>query len=67
MKKILFLSLVLLAGVMSKKGRAATFDKADPEVCAKVAEAVRAGDAEAKAFATALQDEGVCSAKQLGL
>jgi hypothetical protein len=55
MKKILALSLLLLSPVMPKRGRAEDFSKTDAEVCGKAA-----------AFVKNLQDEGICSAKQLG-
>ena len=50
-KYLIALCAVCAAGAVN----AATFDKNDGSVCADMA-----------AFARALQDEGICSAKQLG-
>lgn len=67
MKKLFVLAFAIVCAVTAAKSKAATYDKADPEICAKVAAGIKAGDADASAIVQSLQDEGICSAKQLGL
>jgi hypothetical protein len=67
MKKSAVFAFALVCALTAAKAKAETYDKADPEVCAKVAAGIKAGDADALAIAPSLQDEGICSAKQLDL
>jgi Skp family chaperone for outer membrane proteins len=57
-------SLVVLASAAAT--HAQSFDPSDPDVCGKVAEAMKSGDADLKAeaeeMAPKLQAAGVCSA-----
>jgi biotin operon repressor len=67
MKKLLAFGFVIACAVTAAKSQAQEISKDDPEVCAKVAESLRAGREDVKELAKKLQDEGICSAKQLGL
>ncbi|MDR1476545.1 MAG: hypothetical protein LBI17_00235 [Rickettsiales bacterium] len=68
MKKLLAFGFAIACAVTAAKSKAQeTISKDDPEVCAKVAESLKAGREDVKEMAQKLQDEGICSAKQLGL
>ena len=67
MKKLLIFAFMLACITPARRGRAATYDINDPEICSKVAAGIRTGDEAAITIAPQLQDEGICSARQLGL
>jgi hypothetical protein len=68
MKKLIAFGFALACAVTASKSRAGEeFSATDPEVCAKVAESLKSGSESAKEMAKKLQDDGICSAKQLDL